>query len=122
MNNVVDDSFFISRYSNQGNGDIYLQIEKSLINGYSGESNAEKLKAFLIDKNAKLLYCITEYSEETISLPALKTFKGTNVMSVDTSIQPSNIKANYIRTWKGELLCITYLLMKTKLKNTTARF
>ena len=37
-------------------------------------------------------------TEENISLPALKTFKGTNVMSVDASIQPSKIKANYIRT------------------------
>lgn len=37
-------------------------------------------------------------TEENISLPALKTFKGTTVMSVDTSIQASNIKANYIRT------------------------
>lgn len=37
-------------------------------------------------------------TEENISLPSLKTFKGTNVMSVDTSIQPSNIKAKYIRT------------------------
>ena len=122
MNNAVDDSFFTSRYLNQGNGGIYLQIEKSLINGYSGESNAEKLKAFLIDKNAKLLYCATEYSEEHISLPALKTFKGTSIMSVDTAVLPSNIKAKYIRTWKGELLCITYLLTKTKLKNTTVRF
>lgn len=98
MNNAVDDSFFTSRYSNQGNGGIYLQIEKSLINGYSGESNAEKLKTFLIDKNAKLLYCTTEYSEETISLPVLKTFKGTSIMSVDTAVLPSNIKVKYIRT------------------------
>ena len=45
-----------------------------------------------------IYYPLLTSREETISLPALKTFKGTNVMSVDTSIQPSNIKANYIRT------------------------
>lgn len=45
-----------------------------------------------------IYYPLLTSREETISLPALKTFKGTNVMSVDTSIQPSNIKAKYIRT------------------------
>ena len=98
MNSTVNDTFFTSRYSNAANGGIYLQIEKSLIDDYSGESNAEKLKAFLINKNAKLLYCTTGYSEESISLPTLQTFKVTTIMSVDTSIQPSNIKAKYIRT------------------------
>ena len=95
MNNAVDDSFFTSRYSNQGNGAIYLQIEKSLINGYSGESNAEKLKAFLIDKNAKLLYCTTEYSEENISLPELQLFEGSNVITADTVVKPEKIVIDY---------------------------
>lgn len=37
-------------------------------------------------------------TEENISLPSLKTFKGTNVISVDTTVLPSNIKAKFIRT------------------------
>ena len=37
-------------------------------------------------------------TEENVSLPALKTFKGTSIMSVDTAVLPSNIKAKYIRT------------------------
>ena len=98
MNATVNDTFFTSNYSNAANGGIYLQIEKSLIDDYSGESNAEKLKAFLINKNAKLLYCTTGYSEESISLPTLQTFKDTTIMSVDTTVLPSNIKATYIRT------------------------
>lgn len=36
-------------------------------------------------------------TEEPIALPVLKTFKGTNIISVDTSVQPSNIKAKYVR-------------------------
>ena len=36
-------------------------------------------------------------TEEPIPLPALKTFKGTSIISVDTSVQPSNIKAKYVR-------------------------
>ena len=98
MNATVNDTFFTSNYSNAANGGIYLQIEKSLIDDYSGESNAEKLKAFLINKNAKLLYCTTGYSEESISLPTLQTFKDTTIMSVDTMVLPNNIKATYIRT------------------------
>ena len=98
MNSNVNDTFFTSSYSNAANGGIYLQIGKSLIDDYSGESNAEKLKAFLINKNAKLLYCTTGYSEESISLPTLQTFKGTTIMSVDTKVLPSNIKVTYVRT------------------------
>ena len=36
-------------------------------------------------------------TEENISIPELKTFKDTSVISVDTSVKPSNIKAKYIK-------------------------
>ena len=60
-------------------------------------------KAKLAEWNAsgnplKVTYILAESTEENISLPALKTFKGTSVMSVDTAVLPSNIKAKYIRT------------------------
>lgn len=42
-------------------------------------------------------YILAMPTEESVSLPALKTVKGTSIMSVDTSIQPSNIKTKYIR-------------------------
>lgn len=41
---------------------------------------------------------ISPPAEESVSLPILKTVKGTTIISVDTSIQPSNIKGKYIRT------------------------
>lgn len=37
-------------------------------------------------------------TEETIALPALKTFKGTSIISADTTVLPSNIKVKYVRT------------------------
>ena len=40
---------------------------------------------------------ISPPTEEPISLPTLKTVKGTSIMSVDTSIQPSNIKTKYVK-------------------------
>ena len=42
-------------------------------------------------------YILAMPPEEPISLPTLKTVKGTNIMSVDTSILPSNIKTKYVR-------------------------
>lgn len=52
-----------------------------------------------IDKmqDVALYYPLETVLEEDISLPTLKSFKGTSVMSINTSIQPSNIKAKYIR-------------------------
>ena len=63
----------------------------------------DEWKAKLAEWNAsgnplKVTYILAESTEENISLPALKTFKGTSVMSVDTAVFPSNIKAKYIRT------------------------
>lgn len=40
---------------------------------------------------------LTSPTEENISLPNLKTYKGTNVIATGTAIQPSNIKIKYVR-------------------------
>lgn len=37
-------------------------------------------------------------TEESIALPALKTFKGKSIISADTTVLPSNIKVKYVRT------------------------
>lgn len=37
-------------------------------------------------------------TEKSISASALKTFKGTSIISADTTVLPSNIKAKYVRT------------------------
>ena len=96
MNSDADDTFFTSMYSNVANGGIYLQIEKALIDDYSGESNIEKLKLFLLEKQAKLLYCVGEYSEKDISCQLPKTLAKTTIIDVDTTLLPSNIKGKYV--------------------------
>lgn len=65
-------------------------------------SSIEEFKTFLANQNtagAPLIvdYILTAPTEKNISLPVLKTFKGTSIISVDTSVQPSNIKAKYVR-------------------------
>ena len=97
MNSDANDTFFTSMYSNVANGGIYLQIEKALIDDYSGESNVEKLKLFLLEKQAKLLYCVSEYTEEDISCQLPKTVAKTTIIEADTSLSPSNFKGKYIK-------------------------
>lgn len=61
-------------------------------------SIAKEWLSKLSDKDKEIYMILYTPTEEPISLPALKTVKGTSIMSVDTSIQPSNIKGKYIRT------------------------
>ena len=65
---------------------------------YVPDLDVTTFKTWLSANNVKFVYPIATPTEEPISLPALKTFKGTTIISVDTSIQPSNIKGKYIRT------------------------
>lgn len=60
-------------------------------------SIANEWLSTLSDKDKEIYVILDTPTEEIISLPTLKTVKGTSVMSVDTSIQPSNIKAKYVK-------------------------
>lgn len=96
---TTNPSFVIVNRSTLGNVVVRLYQKSDNI----VYSTADEFKTFLAEQYnsgnpVKLLCHYYNTVEETISLPALKTFKGTNVMSVDTSVQPSNIKAKYIRT------------------------
>lgn len=51
----------------------------------------------LSDKDKEIYVILDTPTEEPISLPTLKTVKGTSVILVDTSVEPSNIKAKYIK-------------------------
>ena len=51
----------------------------------------------LSDKDKEIYMIRSKSTEKTITLPALKTFKGTNIKSVDTNIRPSNIQVQYIK-------------------------
>lgn len=51
----------------------------------------------LSDKEKEIYMILDTPTEESVSLPTLKTVKGTSIMSVNTSIQPSNIKTKYVR-------------------------
>ena len=57
---------------------------------------ANKWLNTLSDKYKEIYMIRSKSTEKSITLPALKTFKGTNIISVDTNISPSNIQVQYI--------------------------
>lgn len=64
---------------------------------YVPDLDVTTFKTWLSANNVKIIYPIATPTEESISLPTLKTFKGTSIMSVNTTVQPSNIKTKYVR-------------------------
>ena len=58
---------------------------------------ANEWLATLPDEDKEIFMILETPTEESISLPTLKTVKGTSIMSVDITIQPSNIKIKYTR-------------------------
>ena len=50
----------------------------------------------LSDKDREIYIILDTPSAKSTTLSALKTFKGTNIISVDTNISPSNIQVQYI--------------------------
>ena len=50
----------------------------------------------LSDKDREVYIILGVPTEKSTTLSALKTFKGTNIISVDTNISPSNIQVQYI--------------------------
>ena len=88
------ESFITTRYTADGYP-FYAQIEKALIDGYEGDTVADKFKNFLVNHNAKMYLCKKTPTEETIELPNIPTLKGTTILEVDTTIQPSNLEVVY---------------------------
>lgn len=72
-------------------------IEQTSLTDSEIVSIANEWLSTLSDKDKEIYMILDMPTEENISLPALKTFKGTSIISVDTSVQPSNIKAKYVR-------------------------
>lgn len=59
---------------------------------------AQENEAWIEENPIDICYILATPTEENISLPPLHTFKDTTIMSVDTTVLPSNIKVTYVRT------------------------
>lgn len=68
---------------------IYFQLSLKLA------TTSDEVKTLL---NGKKIYGVALIpTEETIDIPKISTFKGTNIFSIDTKLEPSGIRINY---WK----------------------
>lgn len=87
FSNTTEQGFFVQRGAGVTN--IYIRMLNEDIAAF---------KTWLSENNVTIYYQMATPTEELISLPTLQTFKDTTIMSVDTTVLPSNIKATYIRT------------------------
>ena len=85
-----------------GHGAIALTSEGTNVFFYD-DTNAvtdEAFKAYLAAQYAAgtpvtVVYQLATPTEESISAPQISTVKGTNLLSVDTAVQPSNVSIKY---------------------------
>lgn len=89
LSNATEQGFFVQR---GGITNLYIRMFNEDI------ADIAAFKTWLSENNVMIYYQMAIPTEEPISLPTLQTFKGTTIMSVDTTVLPSNIKAKYIRT------------------------
>ena len=86
-----EDTSLITAYPN--NSVIAFKLSKTLIGG----DTTVLVNKYLENNPITIYYILATPVEEDITIPGLKTFKGTSIMLVDTSIQPSNIKTKYVK-------------------------
>lgn len=77
----------------RGNGAIYITIKTERLSEVTMEAAAEYINSL----NAELVYQLAEPIEEDISLPTIKTHKGTNIITVGTDVPVSNIAVQYYK-------------------------
>lgn len=58
-------------------------------------NTVESLNEYLSTNKVYVMYPLATPTEELVILPNLPTFKGTNIISADTTIQPSNAEVTY---------------------------
>lgn len=80
-----------------GNQIIYFNLPDIYNSATTGTGRKEALKTWLENLNKPFIvyYILAEPTEETIELPTISTFKGTSIVSADTTIQPSNVEIEY---------------------------
>jgi hypothetical protein len=69
-------------------------------------TTADELMVWLKANPVKLIYFLLTPAEETIELPNIPTFKGTTILEVDTTIQPSNLEVVYKGKGNNQILSV----------------
>lgn len=72
---------------------IFFKISKNLIGG----DTVEIVNSYLEKNPIKIYYILKTQKEESIEIPNIITREGTNIITIDTLIKPSNIEITYIQ-------------------------
>ena len=72
-----------------------LNITTTRLYVSSTHKTVDEFKAWLAENKPIIVYPLATPIEETIELPEILTNEGTNILSVDTKIQPSNMEVTY---------------------------
>ena len=86
-------------------------------------SNLEDFKSYL-DSEPLVVYYSNDYYNTSINLPTINTIEGTNVLNINSNIQPSNIyikgKVKDISTWQYTCSQESYVEFVNAVKNAMA--
>lgn len=81
------------------NASTFFGVPTALLTELGFEHSLQGVKDFIDYQNAiepiMIQYILANPTEELVELPQLPTLKGTTVYTIDTTIQPSNMKATY---------------------------
>ncbi len=89
------------KYSNElSNNEAMLSPSATFIYIRCDELTLDEYKQFLDNENVLIYYVLAETEETPITLSKPPTIKGTTIYSVDTTVQPSNMKVSYYSTSK----------------------
>lgn len=81
-----------------------LTISSNRLYVSAEQTTVEDFKNWLAENKPSISYPLAEVSEEQIELPSIPTFKGTTIIEVETSIQPSNMEVVYLGKGDAEML------------------
>ncbi|MEE1042951.1 MAG: hypothetical protein UH854_03205 [Clostridia bacterium] len=70
---------------------LYLRVNSSRA------SIITEFKEWLTENNANVMYVLETPIETPIELPFIETNKGTNIFEIRTTLQPSNVIAQYYK-------------------------
>ena len=71
-----------------------------LTEGMSSSEIADTIKQYIQDNEIDIYYVLKTPIEETIELPKIPTHQGANIITADSSIQPSNAEITYYSSLK----------------------
>ena len=93
-NHITASSVYSNLYLYLSSSDVGIETPTATT---STAENYTAIMQYLIEKNVYICYALQEPTEETITLPKIKTGKGTNIIIVDTEVKPSNIEVQYYK-------------------------